>query len=72
MIQGGAMLLLRLYQAVLSPLLPPACRFNPTCSEYAYQSIARFGLRRGACLGARRLLRCHPWSSPGEDPVPEK
>jgi putative membrane protein insertion efficiency factor len=66
------MTVLRVYQKLLSPILPPACRFTPTCSEYAYQSIDRFGVARGAYLAGRRVLRCHPWHAGGQDPVPEK
>ncbi len=61
---------LRLYRAVLSPLLPPACRFEPSCSAYALASLERFGARRGLRLALRRLLRCHPWGPSGYDPVP--
>ena len=61
---------LRVYQFALSPLLPPACRFYPTCSEYAAQAIAAHGPGWGLWLGLRRLLRCHPWHPGGMDPVP--
>lgn len=65
-----AMALIRTYKIVLSPLLPPACRFHPTCSEYALEAIRRYGLTRGAWLAGRRVLRCHPWNPGGVDPVP--
>ena len=62
--------LLRGYKRWLSPLLPPACRFEPTCSQYMSDAIAGHGLLRGAWLGVRRLGRCHPWHPGGYDPVP--
>ncbi len=62
---------IRLYQAGVSPLLPSACRFEPSCSEYARQAIERFGPARGAWLAARRIARCHPLGGFGPDPVPE-
>ncbi|MEX0874921.1 MAG: membrane protein insertion efficiency factor YidD [Actinomycetota bacterium] len=62
---------IRLYQRLVSPLLGSRCRFYPSCSEYAAQSILRFGPFRGAYLGVRRLLRCHPWNAGGFDYVPE-
>jgi putative membrane protein insertion efficiency factor len=63
--------LLRGYQIVLSPLVGPACRFTPSCSEYAREALARHGVRGGTALAARRLLRCHPFGGAGFDPVPE-
>jgi len=63
--------LLRAYKAYISPLLPPACRFLPTCSEYAMQAIERFGVFKGCLLAAGRLLRCNPFFPGGYDPVPE-
>jgi len=66
-----ALLLLRFYKRFVSPLLPPTCRFTPTCSEYAMQAIERFGFWKGSWLALRRLLRCHPFNPGGYDPVPE-
>jgi hypothetical protein len=64
-----AVALLRAYKVVISPILPPSCRFTPTCSEYASEAIARHGVFRGLILGGKRLLRCHPFSAGGYDPV---
>ena len=63
--------LIRGYQLFLSPVLGNNCRFDPTCSAYAMESIARHGAVRGTWLGARRILRCHPWGGHGHDPVPD-
>ncbi|MGI9168024.1 MAG: membrane protein insertion efficiency factor YidD [Pyrinomonadaceae bacterium] len=60
---------LRLYKLALSPLLPPSCRFVPTCSEYAMEAIDRYGTLRGGSLAIRRLARCHPFNRGGYDPV---
>jgi len=57
------------YRLFISPLLPPACRFTPTCSEYAIDAIRKYGAARGAYLALRRLLRCHPFHQGGYDPV---
>ena len=65
-----AVRMLDLYKLLLSPILPPACRFSPTCSVYAREAIARHGLARGAGLALRRLARCHPFHRGGFDPVP--
>ena len=65
-----AVAILRFYKAVISPLLPRACRYEPTCSVYAREAIERYGLRRGAGLAIKRLLRCHPLRAGGFDPVP--
>lgn len=70
---GAALFALNLYKTYLSPLLAGNCRYQPTCSRYAYEAIERFGLARGVWLGTKRLLRCHPFAKKfGYDPVPEK
>ena len=63
-------LLIRGYQRILSPLLPPSCRFHPSCSQYALEAVTRHGALRGGWLAARRLARCHPFHPGGYDPVP--
>ncbi|MEP7363536.1 MAG: membrane protein insertion efficiency factor YidD [Acidobacteriota bacterium] len=62
--------LLRLYKQWLSPYLPNACRFHPTCSVYMAEAVNRHGVARGVWLGLRRLSRCHPFQEGGFDPVP--
>lgn len=62
--------LLRLYRRLVSPLLPAACRFHPTCSVYMSEAIVKWGPAHGVWLGVKRLCRCHPWSTGGLDPVP--
>lgn len=69
----AALFALRCYQSYLSVLFAGACRFEPTCSRYAYQAIERFGILRGVWLGIKRLSRCHPFSKKfGYDPVPDR
>ncbi len=63
--------IIRFYRRRVSPGLPRACRFYPTCSEYAEEAVKRFGAVRGGQLAARRILRCHPFAKGGYDPVPE-
>ena len=62
--------LLRGYKWVLSPILPPACRYVPTCSEYAAEAVERYGVFRGSAMAMWRVLRCHPFVHGGFDPVP--
>jgi len=64
--------LLMFYKKLISPALPPACRFYPTCSEYAYAAVDSHGTIKGAMLAARRLLKCHPLNPGGHDPVPPR
>ena len=61
---------IRFYQRYISPLLPPSCRFQPTCSAYSLEAVERFGVFRGVWLGVTRLLRCHPYHPGGYAPVP--
>lgn len=61
---------IRFYQATISRLLPPACRFYPSCSHYGYEAIARYGVIRGGWLAAKRIARCNPFNPGGYDPVP--
>lgn len=63
--------LIRFYQKAISPHLPASCRFQPTCSQYTITAIERFGALRGSFMGAKRILRCNPFSKGGYDPVPE-
>jgi putative membrane protein insertion efficiency factor len=65
-----ALIALRVYKKTLSRVLPPACRFTPTCSEYAYQAIEKYGLLKGGWMALKRLSRCHPLNPGGYDPVP--
>ena len=60
----------RLYQLILSPLFPNACRYTPTCSQYMIEAVKKYGPLKGGWLGLKRLSRCHPWGGHGHDPVP--
>jgi putative membrane protein insertion efficiency factor len=62
--------LIRFYRAAISPMLPPACRYTPSCSAYAEEAVQVHGAWRGGWLAVRRLLRCHPFGGSGYDPVP--
>lgn len=70
MMKSALIGLVRVYQAVLSPYLPSACRYTPTCSQYAIEAICKHGAVRGGWLGLKRISRCHPWGGHGYDPVP--
>ena len=63
---------IHLYRYAISPMLPPSCRFYPTCSEYALQALREHGPLGGSWLAVRRICRCHPWNNGGLDPVPDK
>jgi len=65
-----ALWLIRLYQNTLSKTLPSVCRFQPTCSQYAFEAIGKYGFLRGSWLAAKRIVRCNPFSEGGYDPVP--
>ena len=67
--KAALIFLIRGYRMFISPLLPPSCRFTPTCSEYAMEAIGKYGALRGVYMGARRILRCHPFHAGGYDPV---
>jgi putative membrane protein insertion efficiency factor len=65
-----ALELIKLYQNTVSRVLPPVCRFQPTCSHYAFEAIKKYGVARGSWLAAKRIIRCNPFSEGGYDPVP--
>ena len=66
----GLMALITAYQWTISPVLPKACRYAPTCSHYAHQAIERYGALKGSWLALKRIVRCAPWGGSGYDPVP--
>ncbi|MDY0163419.1 membrane protein insertion efficiency factor YidD [Desulfobotulus sp.] len=70
MIKRLILLLIRVYQLIVSPLLGPVCRFYPSCSAYAYEAVQRHGVVRGGFLAIKRILKCHPFHPGGVDPVP--
>lgn len=61
---------IRFYQLTISPLLPPSCRYTPTCSQYSLEAIKKYGPFKGGYLAFRRILRCNPWGGHGHDPLP--
>ena len=65
----AALALISFYRRAISPMLPPSCRFQPTCSEYAYEAIDKYGILKGGRLAIWRILRCNPWGGSGYDPV---
>ena len=64
------LMLIKFYKTCISPYLGQHCRYTPTCSQYAYEAISKYGIFKGGWLALRRLLRCHPWGGSGYDPVP--
>ena len=62
--------LIQCYRYAISPLIPPRCRYTPTCSQYALEAIQKYGAVKGGWLAAKRIARCHPWGGHGHDPVP--
>ena len=66
------MLLIKVYQTLISPLTPSTCRYQPTCSYYAKEALEKHGLFKGGWLAVKRILSCHPWGGSGYDPVPDK
>jgi len=62
--------LIKIYQLLISPLFPPSCRFTPTCSHYSIEALRKHGIIKGGWLSVKRILRCHPWGGSGYDPVP--
>lgn len=69
-INAPFLFLIKLYQLIIRPLFPSSCRFHPSCSEYTYQAIQKYGIIKGGLLGGKRILSCHPGNPGGYDPVP--
>lgn len=63
-------LLIKIYQLLISPLFPSSCRYTPSCSHYTLEALKKYGLIKGGWLGIKRITRCHPWGGSGYDPVP--
>ncbi|MHB9033791.1 MAG: membrane protein insertion efficiency factor YidD [Anaerolineae bacterium] len=70
MVKQFLLAVIRVYQRAISPMMPPACRFTPTCSEYMYQAVTKYGALHGFWMGLKRLVRCNPFCPGGYDPVP--
>jgi len=63
-------IVIKIYQILISPLFPSSCRFAPTCSQYSLEALRKYGLFKGGWLGIKRISKCHPWGDSGHDPVP--
>jgi len=63
-------IIIKIYQLLISPLFPSSCRFTPTCSNYTVEALKKYGLFKGGWLGIKRISKCHPWGKSGHDPVP--
>jgi len=70
LISGMLIAMIKIYQRVISPLVAPGCRYNPTCSQYGMDAINKYGPIKGGYLTAKRFISCHPWGGSGYDPVP--
>lgn len=70
MLKKTALFLIRFYRSYISPMKLPCCRFQPTCSEYAYEAFSKYGFFKGLYLSVRRVLKCHPFHKGGYEPVP--
>lgn len=70
MLRAFFLLLVRFYQLAISPMIPPRCRYVPTCSQYAIEALHKHGACKGGYLAIKRICRCHPWGGSGYDPVP--
>ncbi len=66
------LLIVKIYQYLISPISPASCRYSPTCSNYMIEALKEWGLLKGSYLGVKRILSCHPWGGQGFDPVPKK
>jgi len=63
-------IVIKIYQVIISPLFPSSCRYTPTCSHYTVEALKKYGLFKGGWLGIKRISKCHPWGGSGHDPVP--
>lgn len=69
-VSKAVILAIRFYQGAISPMFPAACRYTPTCSQYAVEAVRKYGAVKGCWLAVKRIARCHPWGGSGDDPVP--